>query len=412
MTCVGILHYAGPPGIGGVEVTMYHHARGLAALGYTVRVISGHGQDFDARIHTVVEPLLNSTHPDVLAAKRSLDQGQIPPNFDALVERMVTALDGALAGCTVCIAHNVPTLNKNLPLSVALAQYVVSHPTRLLAWCHDLAWTNPQYLPELHDGYPWDVLREPWPDATYVTVSEPRRHEVAQLLGIPSESVVVAVPGVDPAEFYHWTPTTAYITETLNLLDADGLLLLPARLTRRKNVAFGLRVLKALRQISGRDFRLIVTGPPGPHNPTNPGYLGELLALRDELHLNESAHFLYALGEGSEPLVPDNSTIANLYHMADALFFPSLQEGFGIPVVEAGFAGLPVFCADIPPFHSTGQSDVHYFDPRSENIAHIAGQILDALETDKGYRLRVRMRQQYRWSSLIRDVVVPLVEQR
>lgn len=412
MTCVAILHYAGPPGIGGVELTMYHHARGLAASGYDVRVISGRGEDFDARVATQMNPLFSSTHPDVLTVKRSLDDGRIPDTFEELVDRMGQALQPVLADCDVCIAHNVPTLNKNLPLSVALKRYVEARELFLLAWCHDLAWTNAQYLPELHEGYPWDVLRQAWPHSTYVTVSEPRRHEVAHLLNIPVDDVTVAVPGVDPAEFYQWTPTTAWLVDKLDLLDADGLLLLPARLTRRKNIAMGLRVLAEIRDKSAQDFRLIVTGPPGPHNPTNPGYLGELLQLRDALGLAHAAHFVYAYGEGDAPLVPDNATMAALYRVADALFFPSLQEGFGIPVLEAGFAGLPVFCADIPPFHATGQSDVHYFDPGTERADVVADQVLAALNADKRFRLRVRARQKYRWERIIRDVVVPLVEKR
>jgi len=35
------------------------------------------------------------------------------------------------------------------------------------------------------------------------------------------------------------------------------------------------------------------------------------------------------------PLLLDDATVANLYQIADALFFPSTQEGFGIPIIEA-----------------------------------------------------------------------------
>jgi len=249
-----------------------------------------------------------------------------------------------------------------------------------------------------------------WPDTRYVTVSEARRHELAELLGIDPSEVAVVFPGVDPALFFQWTPTAQAIVARLGLLDADGLLLLPARLTRRKNIALGLRVLADLRARSGRDFRLIVTGPPGPHNPTNPGYLGELLALRQTLGLEASAHFLYELEE--PPLVPDDATMANLYQLADALFFPSVQEGFGIPVVEAGWAGLPVFCADIPPLRHTGQADAVYFDPVAADPAAIANTIVSTLDALPSFRLKVRARQRYRWQTIIKEQVVPLLEEK
>ncbi|NDJ61924.1 MAG: glycosyltransferase family 4 protein [Chloroflexi bacterium] len=411
MRQIAILHYASAPVVGGVEATITYHARGLVDLGYDVRVISGVGAPFDPSVETHIEPLFGSKDPDVLAMKRALDGGTVPDDFEPLVERMTAALRVALDGCTVCIAHNVPTLNKNLPLSAALRRLSDAGEMRVIAWCHDLAWTNPQYLPELHDGYPWDVLRERWPGARYVTVSDARQLELAELLDLPPDVVAVVVPGIDPASFFNWTPTTHMIAQRLNLMDADGLLLTPARLTRRKNIQLGLRILAATRAQSGRDFRLVVTGPPGPHNPTNPGYLGELLGLRRDLGLDDSAHFLYAYGDGDEPLIPDDATMANLYLSCDALLFPSIQEGFGIPVLEAGLAGIPAFCADIPPLRKTGGTEAVYFDPVDEAPEIIAARILTTLEANPQFRLRVRVRQQNRWDVLIRECLVPLLEE-
>ncbi len=404
--CIGILHYASPPGVGGVEVTIAHHAHHLTLLGYTVRVISGSGAPFNNHIDVYINPLFGSQHPDVLAVKRDLDSGIVPEAFEALVQHQLDALKIALDGCDVCIVHNIHTLNKNLPLTAALARIEIPS----IAWCHDLAWTNPQYLPELYDGYPWDLLRQVWANTHYVTVSEARREELATLLNVPPDFVDVIVPGVNPATFFHWTATTQQIVERLGLLDSDGILLLPARLTRRKNIGLALHVLHSLREHSGRDYRLIVTGPPGPHNPANPGYLGELLELRRTLNLQESAHFLYELAD--PPLIPDDDTMANLYQLADGLFFPSTQEGFGIPILEAGLAGIPVFCSDIPPFHQTAGEDALYFDPLNEPAEQIAARIHAILDNSSVVRLRIRVRREYRWEAIIRERLVPLLEEQ
>jgi glycosyltransferase involved in cell wall biosynthesis len=384
----------------------------LTALGYPVRVVSGSGDQFHDHVETRIHPLFGSSHPDILKVKAQLDAGTVMPEFDSLTEQVTAALREALAGCAVCIAHNVPSLNKNLHLTAALAKLSAEKAIRVLAWCHDLAWTNPQYQPELHEGYPWDLLRQVWPNTRYVTVSEPRRLELAELLDLSPEAITVMVPGVDPARFYRWTPTTKQVVERFNLLDADGLLLVPARLTRRKNITLALQVLAELRLQSARDFRIIVTGPPGPHNPNNPGYLQELLDLRRYLNLENSAHFLYSDGGTDEtPLVPDDDTVADLYHLSDSLLFPTLQEGFGIPILEAGMALLPVFCADIPPLRATGQGDVVYFDPVNTTPEHIAANILTTLDSYAPYRLRVRVRKSYRWHTIIRDRLLPLLEE-
>ncbi len=185
--------------MGGVESTMTHHAHVLSELGYRVRIVSGSGGPINATIETHFNPLFGSTNPEILRVKAELDKGQVTASFEALCDQLVNDLRVALTDCDVCIAHNVLTLNKNLALTAALAKYKAESGIPLITWCHDLAWTNEQYKPELHLGYPWDLLRTKWDGTRYVTVSETRRDELAALLGIPPDQVSVIVPGIDPA---------------------------------------------------------------------------------------------------------------------------------------------------------------------------------------------------------------------
>ena len=97
---VAILHYAGPPVIGGVESTIAHHARALTALGYHVRVISGVGEFFDDRVEVFIDPLFSSSDPQVLAVKRELDQGAVSESFSELVAgRKQRCVRRFLIGC-------------------------------------------------------------------------------------------------------------------------------------------------------------------------------------------------------------------------------------------------------------------------------------------------------------------------
>jgi glycosyltransferase involved in cell wall biosynthesis len=63
-----------------------------------------------------------------------------------------------------------------------------------------------------------------------------------------------------------------------------------------------------------------------------------------------------------------------LFRGARGFIYPSTFEGFGMPVLEAMAAGIPVACSDIPPLREIAGSTVHYFDPSSE------AAIRDALE--------------------------------
>lgn len=402
---IAILHYASPPTVGGVESIIAHHARGLADRGILVRVITGEGGVFDERVETHLHPLFGSRDPRIIALKQELDQSFVSAAFAQLVEEIESLLHSALSGCDVCIVHNAHTLHKNLALTAALSR--LRHP-RLIAWCHDLAWTNPLYRAELHEAYPWTLLRKDWPNTRYVTISEARQVELAELLHLPAEEISVIPPGIDAARFLQWTEITRLLEDKLHLLDADIILLLPARLTRRKNIELALHVLAALRQIDGQDYRLIVTGPPGPHNPANLGYLGELLELRQRLGLVEAAHFLYEVE--TPQLVPDDLTMANLYQLADALFFPSLQEGFGIPLLEAGLVGLPIFCSTLPPFQQIGQSDVMMFQAEDDPPEQIAQLIQSYFADNPRQRLKNRVRHQYRWDTIIASQLIPLLE--
>jgi glycosyltransferase involved in cell wall biosynthesis len=408
---VAILHYSGPPIVGGVENTIYHHSCLLARAGFAVQVIAGRGAVFDPQVAFQVVPELDSRHAEVLAVKAELDQGQVSLHFDDLCARIAAGLRPFLAAVDALIAHNVFTLHKNLPLTAALYTLLVEErcgPARVLAWHHDLAWRRPQYAAEVHRGYPWQLLHEPWPGVEHVTVSEPRRMDVAELYGIPAESVHVVPPGVDAARFLCWTAMTRRIVAACGLLDADMVLLLPARITRRKNIELAIRALACLREQTGLDVRLLVTGPPGPHNPSNIAYLQQLMALRRELGLTQAAHFVYELGRANEPLVPDEPTMASLYVVADALLFPSLEEGFGMPLLEAGLTRLPIFCSNIPPLRATGRTEAYYFDPQAEPAA-VADLIAQQLLAGPGFRLRRRIRQESTWERIVQQRVIPLL---
>ena len=90
------------------------------------------------------------------------------------------------------------------------------------------------------------------------------------------------------------------------------------------------------------------------------------------------------------------------------MLFPSAYEGFGIPILEAGLAGIPIFCSDIAPFRETTGSAALYFDLREAPTA-IAVKIATALHEDARAQLRRRVRQEYTWEAIYRRSVLPLL---
>jgi glycosyltransferase involved in cell wall biosynthesis len=66
----------------------------------------------------------------------------------------------------------------------------------------------------------------------------------------------------------------------------------------------------------------------------------------------------------------DKQDLIGLYSAARMLIFPSLFEGFGLPLLEAMYLGVPVACSQVGSLPEVGDKAVLYFDPeRPENIA-------------------------------------------
>jgi glycosyltransferase involved in cell wall biosynthesis len=349
--------------------------------------------------------LIDSRHPRVLALKQELDAGRVPADFAALTAATVAALRPALAELDVLIAHNVASLHKNLALTAALHQ-LSAEPDMpsLVLWHHDFAWTAPHYAAELHPGEPWDLLRTAWPGVTQVVISKMRQREWAELTGLAIAQIHVIPNGVEADQLLKLEPQTRALVADLGLAAAQPLLLLPVRLTPRKNIELALRVLAALRAGPLPDAMLLVTGPEGAHNPANAAYRARLLALRDELGLAGAAHFA---AEYSAEWLPD-AVVADCLRLADALLLPSQQEGFGLPVLEAAVTRLPIFCTDIPALRELGGDDVTYFAPDADPNA-VAEAIAVRLSTDAVYRLAARVRGQYTWDQVYANHLAPLL---
>jgi glycosyltransferase involved in cell wall biosynthesis len=402
-----LIHYAAPPIIGGVEGVIGEHARLMADHDHKVTLIAGRGEQTDERIQFVKMPLVDSRDKEILAIKKDLDQGRIPDGFNITVDQIKSQLLEVVSEADWLIAHNVCSLNKNLAVTAALKQLSEEHiRPHFILWHHDLAWTTPRYRVELHNGYPWDLLSTDWPEAIQVVVSEPRRNELARLLKVTDDRIRIVPNGVDASRFWKLGGETEMICKRLDLFSSDPLILLPVRITPRKNIEFALKVLGSLRK-EFKNAKMVITGPLGPHNPANVEYYERLIILRREEQIENNLLFLTELID--HPL--DDEVVADLYRISDILLYPSKEEGFGIPILEAGLAGIQVFCADIPPLRELGGSQVNYFG-LEDDPNKVADKVVKSLQSSLRYGLRKRVLRDYTWEKIYSDHILPLIAER
>ena len=400
---IALVHYAAPPVVGGVERVLASHAVLLANAGHEVRIIAGRGAAPDPRVRFVEIPLVDTHHPTIARLQRELDEGRVPGDFSEVVATIAAQLDTALLGLDIVIAHNVCSLNLNLALTAALRKVMDRPgPPRLILWHHDLAWASPRDRPTLHPGTPWDLLRTAWPGAVQVVVSERRRAELAELAGIPPETIAVVPNGIDLATMWKLERGTTDLLARTDLFGAAPLLLMPSRITPRKNVELALRVVAEMRA-AGRPAGLVVTGPVDPHRPSGRAYLEQLLALRRALGLEDCAWFL------SEELdqSPSDAMMDDLYHLADVLFLPSRDEGFGLPILEAAVNRLPIVCTALPALRELAGDAALYIGP-DDDPAQVSARVLERVDADRLGQLAREVRSRYAWEVVYRERIAPL----
>lgn len=401
---IGLLHYTAPPVIGGVEAVIGEHARLMRRAGHRVRVIAGRGRPPGPGIEWVRLSLADTRHPEVLALRAELTEGRVTGRFDDLRGRLLSGLREASEGLDVLIAHNVCSLPVNLALTAALDELRADGP-RLVAWDHDLAWTSPLYARELHPGPPWDLLARAWSGVMTVVISEARHGEYVRMTGAPPSEVRVVPNGIDRIRFLSIHPRTRSLLDRLALPEAGPVLLAPVRITPRKNLDLAVRVLADLRA-DGADARLIVTGPPDPHDPASVAHVGDLRALAERLGVARAVHLLSIDG----PARISDRVVADLYRVADALFLPSRSEGFGLPILEAAACRLPVFCADLPPIREIAGDDAVYFDTDDDPRA-IAAAVRGGLAAERTDRLALRVRSRFGWQTIYDERIEPLLHE-
>ncbi len=235
--------------------------------------------------------------------------------------------------------------------------------TKYVANVHDLGpWKCPEALSPLYLPYiRWAILRSVQQADLILTASETIKTEILERFGLDEKRVRVAYNGVSRA--FHKLPEGfcenhfARLRERLKL--RSEFLLFVGMLEQRKNV---LTLVKAFSKIREKpDLQLVLAGRPANAYPSLERYI-------EKKHLKERVIFTGYITE--EDLI-------TLYNKAALFVFPSLYEGFGIPLIEAMACGLPIVASKIPSTSEVAEDAVYYYgDPLDENALKEAIEIV------------------------------------
>jgi len=400
---IALLHYTGPPYIGGVEKVIEKQGIFLRERGFDVILIIGKGGKFREDITFHIIPEIDSSHPENLEITKMLKEGKVPKEFTFFVNRIEKKLETVLENVDVLIVHNLFTMPFNLATTYALKNLRRIPNLKIVAWCHDAAYLDPTYKLPTPLEEPWSILREKIDGITYVTISEWRRKGLANLFGVDKEEITVIPNGIDLFELWQLKEEKfRKFIEERNLLSRDILFFFPTRMVKRKNIEIAIEIIYVLKRI-GRDPCLLITAPHDPHNIESRNYQLTLKEKAKSLGVEDGVIFL------SEHFPIKN--VLPFFLMADALLFPSKMEGFGIPLLEAGALHIPILSSSIPPFKEIAEErEVYFFNPDA-SVETIAQEIIIYLEKHPGFNFHRKVRKEYNWEQLLKNYFLPLVEE-
>jgi glycosyltransferase involved in cell wall biosynthesis len=261
-------------------------------------------------------------------------------------------------------------------------------PFKRVTTIHDVIYKR---FPEAHFGIRTLGMRALVPLAArrsdrVIAISEATRRDLVELLGLPAAKIDVVPQGAgfDPGPA---TPE-AQLRARHELGDRRVLLSVSAK-RPVKNLA---RLVDALALIPAeRRPVLIVPGYPTPY----------------EQELREHAAAAGVAADVRWLGWTDDAELEGLYALATAFAFPSLYEGFGLPVLEAMHRGVPVACSDRSSLPEVAGDAALLFDP--EDARSIASAV-ERLLADPGLResLIARGREQaarFSWTATARGTL-------
>ncbi len=223
-------------------------------------------------------------------------------------------------------------------------------PKRSFVTIHDVAFEK---IPEAYSSQQakylrWSTARAVKKALKIIVPSEAVKEDLKHFYKISDERVVMVPHGPLPLSF----PKKA----SLEL--KDPLFFYLGRLEAKKNLGVLLNAFKLV-QKKYSSARLVLAG--------SAGYGWSSLAQKASKQKGvEVVGFL------------PETAVAELYQSSTAFVFPSLEEGFGFPLLQAFQAGCPVVCSDLPVLHEVGANAVLYANPK--DAKSFANQMFKLIE--------------------------------
>jgi glycosyltransferase involved in cell wall biosynthesis len=208
-----------------------------------------------------------------------------------------------------------------------------------------------------------------------IAVTAAARDEICEVLGVAQGRFTVIHHGHEPTRVV--SPTAPAVLRARYQLDKRRVVLCVAAKRPHKNQELLVRAAQLLED----DLVVVLAGHAEP-------YEAELRALVHELGVEERVRFVGYVSDAD---------LEGLWALASCAAFPTLGEGFGIPVIEALAHGVGVAASDLPVLSEVGGGLVHRFDPHDPVAA--ADAIKSAILDPEASRIGPEHAAKFTWTA-------------
>ena len=184
-----------------------------------------------------------------------------------------------------------------------------------------------------------------------ICISNNTRLDLIEKIGVPTDKALAIPINLQSKPGQSRAPSDK-ISQEIRKVTKEKYLLYPANFWPHKNhqillIAFAM----ALKELDNADFKLILTGELIENSET-------LFQSAVTLGIGKNVKFLGFVSEQERTLLLDN---------AFAMIYPTLFEGFGMPLIEAIFDSVPVLCSNNSSLPEIGGDAALYFDAKKPN---------------------------------------------
>ncbi|QXU42543.1 glycosyltransferase family 1 protein [Pedobacter sp. D749] len=330
-------------------------ANNLTGLGnYSRSLIEHLASQYPEHEYLVYAPKLKAARQiDAFFEKDNIEL-KLPKNGPFLWRTLNILKDLNQDGCQ--IFHG---LSHEIPLAIQHTRI------KSIVTIHDLIFLRfPQYYKFIDRKlYKWKSKSACKRANKIIAISEKTKEDIIDLYGISPEKIEVIYQSCDDSfKTAFAAPTLSRIKATYKL--PEKYILNVGTIEERKNLKLAVQALKEVSE----EYKLVVIGKQTAYFKTVEKEI-EKLGLKNRIIFLKNIPF---------------ADLPGIYQMASIFVYPSFYEGFGIPIIEALYSGVPVVAATGSCLEEAGGPDSLYVSPNdAKELAKAINQILESPQQQK-----------------------------